>query len=96
MRGSGAVRARGISALEDRWRTRRRCSGPTSCLDSAASDALADQIAASNGRQPIVRVVGLLDRSGYIFDPKGLRRRLHDLAHKKDAGSPLFARRTAG
>ena len=54
--------------------------------------ALADQIAASNGRQPMVRVVGLLDRSGYIFDPKGLsRRRLLDLAHKKDSGALLAA-----
>ena len=51
--------------------------------------ALADQIAAPNG-QSSVRVVGLLDRSGYVFEPRGLsRRRLLDLAHKKDAGALL-------
>ena len=36
--------------------------------------ALADQIAAPNG-QPTVRVVGLLDRSGYVFEPRGISRR---------------------
>ena len=52
--------------------------------------ALADQIAAPNGR-PRVRVVGLLDRSGYVFEPRGLsRRRLLELAREKDA------RRAAG
>lgn len=51
--------------------------------------ALADQIAAPNG-QSDVRVVGLLDRSGYVFEPRGLsRRRLLELAHKKDAGALL-------
>lgn len=50
---------------------------------------LADQIAAANGDRE-VRVVGLLDRSGYIFDPRGLsRRRLIDLARKKDQGALL-------
>ena len=52
---------------------------------------LADQIAAANGDRE-VRVVGLLDRSGYIFDPKGIsRRRLLDLARRKDAGSLLVS-----
>jgi aspartokinase/homoserine dehydrogenase 1 len=38
--------------------------------------------------QPVVRVVGLLDRSGYIFEPRGIsRRRLLDLAQKKDGGA---------
>jgi len=51
--------------------------------------ALADQIAAANG-QSMVRVVGLLDRSGYIFEPRGIsRRRLSDLASRKDAGALL-------
>ena len=51
--------------------------------------ALADQIALPNG-QANVRVVGLLDRSGYVFEPKGLsRRRLLHLTHKKDAGALL-------
>jgi bifunctional aspartokinase / homoserine dehydrogenase 1 len=51
--------------------------------------ALADQISAANG-QPTVRVVGLLDRSGYIFEPRGIsRRRLMDLARDKDAGELL-------
>jgi bifunctional aspartokinase / homoserine dehydrogenase 1 len=51
--------------------------------------ALADQIAAANG-QGTVRVVGLLDRSGYIFEPRGIsRRRLTDLAREKDAGKLL-------
>ena len=52
--------------------------------------ALADQIAAPANGQPSVRVVGLLDRSGYIFEPKGIsRRRLLELARKKDAGALL-------
>lgn len=51
--------------------------------------ALADQIAAANGRSE-VRVVGLLDRSGYVFEPRGLsRRRLLSLARAKDAGGLL-------
>jgi bifunctional aspartokinase / homoserine dehydrogenase 1 len=53
--------------------------------------ALADQIstASANGHAN-VRVVGLLDRSGYIFEPRGLsRRRLTDLAREKDAGELL-------
>lgn len=51
--------------------------------------ALADQIAArANG--PRVRIVGLLDRSGYVFDPKGISRsRLLRLAHAKDGGALL-------
>jgi bifunctional aspartokinase / homoserine dehydrogenase 1 len=51
--------------------------------------ALADQIASANGHA-MVRVVGLLDRSGYIFEPRGIsRRRLSDLASRKDAGALL-------
>jgi aspartokinase/homoserine dehydrogenase 1 len=51
--------------------------------------ALADQIGAANGRGN-VRVVGLLDRSGYIFEPRGIsRRRLADLAREKNAGELL-------
>jgi aspartokinase/homoserine dehydrogenase 1 len=51
--------------------------------------ALADQIALPNG-QARVRVVGLLDRSGFVFEPRGLsRRRLLDLTQKKDAGALL-------
>ena len=51
--------------------------------------ALADQIGAANG-QGHVRVVGLLDRSGYIFDPRGIsRRRLSELAREKNAGELL-------
>jgi bifunctional aspartokinase / homoserine dehydrogenase 1 len=51
--------------------------------------ALADQIAAPSGG-PSVRVVGLLDRSGYVFDPRGIsRRRLLDLAKQKDEGKLL-------
>jgi aspartokinase/homoserine dehydrogenase 1 len=53
--------------------------------------ALADQIAAANGESR-VRVVGLLDRSGYVFDPKGLsRQRLLNLTRQKDAGAFLTA-----
>jgi len=38
----------------------------------------------------MVRVVGLLDRSGYIFEPRGIsRRRLSELASRKDAGALL-------
>jgi aspartokinase/homoserine dehydrogenase 1 len=51
--------------------------------------ALADQLAWSNGGSR-VRVVGLLDRSGYVFDPKGLaRQRLLKLAQGKDKGTLL-------
>jgi aspartokinase/homoserine dehydrogenase 1 len=50
--------------------------------------ALADQIAAQDGGS--VRVVGLLDRSGYVFDPAGLPpRRLQRLAQGKDRGRLL-------
>ena len=93
--GSGAVRARGISALEDRWRTRAPVLRTDVVLLDSARRTRACRSDCRIERPPTeVRVVGLLDRSGYIFDPKGLsRRRLHDLAHKKDAGSPAFARR---
>jgi aspartokinase/homoserine dehydrogenase 1 len=51
--------------------------------------ALADQIAATDSHSS-VRVVGLLDRSGYLFEPRGLsRRRLLDLAREKDRGGLL-------
>jgi bifunctional aspartokinase / homoserine dehydrogenase 1 len=52
--------------------------------------ALADQIAAPTYGQGSVRVVGLLDSSGYIFEPRGLsRNRLLDLTRQKDAGALL-------
>ena len=39
-----------------------------------------------------MRVVGLLDRSGYVFEPRGFsRRRLLELAREKDAGALLAA-----
>ncbi len=51
--------------------------------------ALADQLGAQDGSAG-VRVVGLLDRSGYVFDPKGLsHRRLLRLAKGKDEGALL-------
>jgi aspartokinase/homoserine dehydrogenase 1 len=60
---------------------------------------LAAQVVSSNGEGRI-RVVGVLDRSGYIFEPRGLsRRRLLDLAGRKAAGGLLAAlggRRAAG
>jgi aspartokinase/homoserine dehydrogenase 1 len=53
--------------------------------------ALADQLAAHNGSTP-VRLVGLLDRSGYVFEPEGVSRaRLLRLARGKDRGSMLAA-----
>jgi aspartokinase/homoserine dehydrogenase 1 len=52
--------------------------------------ALADQMASPPPGQPTVRVVGLLDRSGYVFEPRGLsRKRLLELAKKKDKGALL-------
>jgi aspartokinase/homoserine dehydrogenase 1 len=49
--------------------------------------ALSDQIAAQGED---VRIVGLLDRSGYVFDARGLSRsRLLRLARAKDAGALL-------
>jgi bifunctional aspartokinase / homoserine dehydrogenase 1 len=51
--------------------------------------ALAEQVAATGGDSK-VRVVGLLDRSGYVFDPGGLSpRRLWRLAAGKDGGRLL-------
>jgi aspartokinase/homoserine dehydrogenase 1 len=52
--------------------------------------ALADQIAGPN--DPRIRVIGVLDRSGYVFDPRGLSgRRLQELARDKDRGALLTA-----
>jgi aspartokinase/homoserine dehydrogenase 1 len=49
--------------------------------------ALSDQIATGDRE---VRIVGLLDRSGYVFDARGLSRsRLLRLARDKDAGALL-------
>jgi aspartokinase/homoserine dehydrogenase 1 len=49
--------------------------------------ALADQIAAAVDG-PSVRVVGVVDRSGYVFEPRGLSsRRLMELARAKDRGA---------
>ncbi len=51
--------------------------------------ALSDQIATLDGARR-VRIVGLLDRSGYVFDAKGLSpSRLVRLARQKDAGGLL-------
>lgn len=50
--------------------------------------ALSDQIATASDHD--VRIVGLLDRSGYVFDSRGLARaRLLRLAREKDAGALL-------
>jgi aspartokinase/homoserine dehydrogenase 1 len=52
--------------------------------------ALADQIASTGGDR--VRIVATLDRSGYVFDPRGISaRRLQRLAEGKDAGRLLKA-----
>jgi aspartokinase/homoserine dehydrogenase 1 len=52
--------------------------------------ALAEQIAAPANGHPSVRIVGLLDRSGYVFEPRGLSRaRLIQLMREKDAGKFL-------
>jgi bifunctional aspartokinase / homoserine dehydrogenase 1 len=49
--------------------------------------ALADHIAAASGDSG-VKVVGLMDRSGYIFEPRGLsRRRLTTLTREKYEGA---------
>jgi aspartokinase/homoserine dehydrogenase 1 len=54
--------------------------------------ALADQIADLNGTASGVRLVGMLDRSGYVFDPKGVSpRRIARLARGKDQGQLLAA-----
>ncbi|MBN2369762.1 MAG: aspartate kinase [Vicinamibacteria bacterium] len=53
--------------------------------------ALVDQLAAREGEAG-VRVVALTDRSGCVFDPAGIsRRRLLDLAARKDQGALLAA-----
>ncbi|MGE0813056.1 MAG: aspartate kinase [Vicinamibacterales bacterium] len=51
--------------------------------------ALATLVATSPARHR-VRIVGLLDRSGYVFDARGIpERRLRTLAERKDAGALL-------
>jgi aspartokinase/homoserine dehydrogenase 1 len=53
--------------------------------------ALAEQIAAATEGPP-VRVVGVLDRSGYVFEPRGLSaRRLSELSRAKDRGALVAA-----
>jgi aspartokinase/homoserine dehydrogenase 1 len=53
--------------------------------------ALADHIAAQSGSAP-VRVVGLVDRSGYLFEPRGFsRRRLLGITREKDEGARITA-----
>ncbi len=53
--------------------------------------ALADQVASLRGPRR-VRIVGLLDRSGYVFDARGLSRaRLMKLSREKDGGTLLAA-----
>ena len=73
--GGGARGARGLPALEDRRRPRLRPRrAPTSCCSaSAASAARSLTIAAASGDGRI-RIVAALDRSGYVFDPRGLSR----------------------
>jgi aspartokinase/homoserine dehydrogenase 1 len=52
--------------------------------------ALAEQIVASSRAE--VRLVGLVDPSGYLFEPRGFsRRRLRDLARRKSDGLSLAA-----
>ncbi len=47
-------------------------------------------------RQPQIRIVGLIDRSGFVFEAKGLKpRRLAELASWKEKGEP-FARAPGG
>lgn len=68
----------------------RRVSGPDVVLlgFGRVGRALAEQIVASNREE--VRLVGLVDASGYIFEPRGLsRRRLRDLARRKSEGLSL-------
>jgi aspartokinase/homoserine dehydrogenase 1 len=51
--------------------------------------ALADHIAAQSGRAT-VRIVGLVDRSGYLFEPRGFsRRRLQAVTHEKVGGKRI-------
>jgi len=53
--------------------------------------ALATLIATSPAKHR-VRIVGLLDRSGYVFDARGLsEKKLRSLAEQKDAGALLTA-----
>ena len=92
--GGRATRAHGISAVEDRRRPaavgaadRRRVPR----LRPGRARARRPDRRAANG-QPAVRVVGLLDRSGYVFEPRGIsRRRLLELTREKDAGALLSA-----
>jgi aspartokinase/homoserine dehydrogenase 1 len=52
--------------------------------------ALADHIAANSDAG--VRVVGLMDRSGYLFEPRGFsRRRLIALTREKDEGARIVS-----
>ena len=51
--------------------------------------ALADHIGAQSGEAG-VRIVGLVDRSGFLFEPRGFsRRRLLTVTHEKDEGTRI-------
>ena len=74
-------------AAAGRWRNLART---WCCWASAASAARSRIRSRRPDRGPAVRVVGLLDRSGYLFEPRGIsRRRLLELAREKDAGKLL-------
>ncbi|MDO8677936.1 MAG: aspartate kinase [Acidobacteriota bacterium] len=63
-------------------------NGPLRPRASTSAKATADRLAGQGERH--VRIVGLLDRSGYVFDARGLSRsRLLRLARAKDAGALL-------
>ena len=84
--GGGAPGPRRLPALEDRRRPPAGATlAPTWCCSGSAASAARspDQIAdAPEGRA--VRIVGLLDRSGYVFDARGLSRaRLRQLAQRQ-------------
>ena len=57
--------------------------------------ALADQIAAQDDGSP-VRVVGLLDRSGYVFDPGGLARAIVSCGSPRARTGAGFSRPSGG
>ena len=89
-----AASTRRFSCRRSAAAVRPRRRGPTSCSSGSAASAARWPIRSPRRptASPPVRVVGLLDRSGYVFEPRGIsRRRLLQLTREKDGGALLSA-----
>ena len=84
------ARARRLPALEDRRRPAARAAAPTSCSSASAGSAARSPRWRRRTGDGRIRIVAALDRSGYVFDPRGVSRgRLLRLAEGKDEGALL-------